>query len=110
MSGRVKQVEVLVGSSSGDTKIFESEIEFIFNRIAIFHNDGGYYHPIVGDFRGKRDNSAFKMQFNSTEDNFSELIMMIKDVFRTVKPLGVEFVSIKSFHVVSDSFSVKLID
>ena len=108
MLDKTKKIEVCVGCDDHRDygSVFPQQVDFLFKKISDFRNNGGSYYPISGQFEGKRDLESYKMEFYCIEDMFNPLINKIKEVFRENPPKGVEFVSIKSYNVVSDSFSV----
>ena len=106
MEDKTKKIEVCVGSSDFESLNFPKQVDHMFRQISRYNNNGGCYYQITGDFDGKKDSKAYKMEFLCEKSLMWSILGKIKSVFRDVKPNGCEFVSVKIYDCTSHSFSV----
>ena len=110
---KTKKVEVFFGCSTKgfDTlpnlKSFEKDCRAIFNKISdALDLNGGTRLSTEGRFEGKTDTLSKMMIFYCEPQQLHNLLSTIKSIFKKIKPIGVNHVSVKSSDVESHSFMV----
>ena len=101
----MKNVIIRCGITDNYSGSFKICMTQIFEHLSDFVG-GGFMCDGQGRFKGNNDKFAKCMDFYMEEDKLVEFIQQTEDIFNKIRPMSVEFVSVKVYDVETRSFRI----